>query len=230
MQDFIFWTWTYPKQVLTTVREQLFHSTLEMFESIGIFLFAIFPLWIRMLRAGPGLRGFSCALARGGDSRGVSGERTFSSLSASLCSAVCASGRGRARSRSARQDRYLVWIGAQYAFGLAVLLVPFSGIFWGTDLVYFDQLSRVMKKSLRPGERVMVWGGSALPLTYTGAEHVTRFVLPRFAVAPYATNETSELFHDELARDIPALILDLHERGDNQFNNPIKASLLWRIW
>jgi hypothetical protein len=115
------------------------------------------------------------------------------------------------------------WIGAQYVLVLAVLAIPFSGVFWGTDLVYFEQLSLVMRKALRAGERVMVWGGSALPLTYTGAEHVTRFVLPRFAVSPYGTHETSEMFHQELARDVPDLILDLHERGDNQFNNPLES-------
>ena len=69
----------------------------------------------------------------------------------------------------------------------------------------------------------MIWGGSALPLVYARVPHVTRFVLPRFAVAPYATELTRGAFHQELAADPPALILDLHERGDNQFDNPIES-------
>ncbi len=113
-------------------------------------------------------------------------------------------------------------MGFQYLVSCFILLIPFSGVFWGTDLNYFSQVSRVMKGSLRGGEHVMIWGGSALPLAYAGAVHSTRFVLPRFAVEPYATDRTRELFHQELEQDPPTLILDLHERGDNQFNNPIE--------
>ena len=232
VEDFLYWTWTYPKEVLTTVRDQLFHSNLEMFESLALFCVATFPLLFLMLKRafkmrtlewGQGLRDFRFLWLLSGMAAALLGKGLFlhylllfaPQFALLAAEALC--------TEAVWPKRTLSWIGAQYVFGVLILTLPFSGIFWGTDLIYFGGLGRVMKASLRPGERVLVWGGSALPLNYSGASHVTRFVLPRFAVAPYATVKTREIFHRELEDDVPDLVLDLHERGDNQFNNPIES-------
>ncbi|MFL5813257.1 MAG: hypothetical protein ACJ763_06740, partial [Bdellovibrionia bacterium] len=42
-------------------------------------------------------------------------------------------------------------------------------------------------------------------------------------VAPYGTNKLHEVFLQELEKDPPELVIDLHERGDNRFGNPLES-------
>ena len=232
MQDFIYWTWTYPKAVLTTVREQLFDSTLEMIENFGMFVAAVLPLFFLAVRRASRsnrstwkqrVRDFRVLWLVSGLLAALLGKGLFLHYLLLFMPPLALLAADLLVSNRSGIKKSFWWIGAQYVAGVIILAIPASGIFWGTDLGYFRSLGKVMGAALKPGQRVMVWGGSALPLTYTGVCHVTRFVLPRFAVAPYATSITSEMFHQELATDVPDLILDLHERGDNQFNNPLES-------
>jgi hypothetical protein len=52
---------------------------------------------------------------------------------------------------------------------------------------------------------------------------LTGFPNSRFAAPPYATPESKAAFLAEFSAEKPELVLDLHERGDNQFNVPIAA-------
>jgi hypothetical protein len=68
---------------------------------------------------------------------------------------------------------------------------------------------------------LQVWGANALPLAISGAPSYGRFLTSRFLGPPYATAGTLEEFSRLFESRPPELILDLHARGDNQFNFPI---------
>lgn len=226
--DFLFWTWSYPKAVLTTVREKLFQSNLEMLETVTIYSLATLPCVVILARAAVKrmyrLRDFRVLWLFSGLAAAFLGKSLFLHYMLLFTPAFALLAADAMEWQWDRMTKFsFPWMGLQYVAGALLLLVPFSGVFWGTDLNYFEHLSQVLKPSLRPGERIMIWGGSALPLTYTGALHTSRFVLPRFGVAPYATAETSEMFRKEVQSDPPELVIDLHERGDNQFDNPIDS-------
>jgi hypothetical protein len=106
-----------------------------------------------------------------------------------------------------------------------VITFPFSGLFWGNDSLHAELVARKMDQigELLHDRSVMVWGGSSLPLAYSSANYSGRFLLPRFAEPPYQTDRTLEIFHREFEEHPPMLIVDLHERGDNLFDNPFES-------
>src|SRR5438309_1535856 len=83
-----------------------------------------------------------------------------------------------------------LWLGIGYAVCCVLVTIPALEVSWGTDLPYFSHLNSAIAPALSPGQSVLVWGGSPIPLAYSGARPVTRFILPRYAVAPYGTEKT----------------------------------------
>jgi hypothetical protein len=90
---------------------------------------------------------------------------------------------------------------------------------------YFRRVSQRVRSLVSLKSRVFVWGGNVIPLVMSGRQSVSRFPSARFITPPYATPELQKEFLRIFEQEKPELILDLHERGDNQFNLPLSSFL-----
>jgi hypothetical protein len=220
--EFIYWNWTYPREVLLRVRNNLFSPSRELLESLIYVLVALLPMIAMALRA-PSRRWNDFRvlwlLSALGAIVVVKGLFLhYWILAVPPLALLAAEGAAKARSRAT-----VAWLLTGYVMACAIAAVPEAGVFWGTDLTHARRVGREIRLNTAPGEKVLVWGGSALPLAFSGAKHPTRFVVPRFAEPPYGSPRTLAMFHEELTRDPPALVVDLHERGDNRFDNPLES-------
>jgi hypothetical protein len=223
-REFIYWNWTYPRDVLVAVRERLIDTNIQFLLSVGLIAVPMFPVafWTFAHRRGTGfwLRDFRALWLLSAIALMLMGKglflHYFIAMVPPLAMILAAEWPGgRVRQAGLR------WVAACYALSAVIVAYEPSAIVWGTDLPYFRELGAVLKSSVPASGTVMVWGGSALPLAYSGLDYPTRFVLPRFAAAPYLTPATREIFHQELSLAPPYAILDIHERMDNRFNNTL---------
>lgn len=230
-EEFLYWNWSYPLHDLTTSRKEIFGAGSQLIENGILFAGVTAPLvwaagaWMVRMR-GACLQDYrflwllasAAAMALG---RGLF-LHYFLLCVPPLCllavEELCLGGHPGISARGG-----LAWMAIPYFAQCALLMAPFSGVFWGLDLPYFQAVSRTIHLSLRNGQRILIWGGSPLPLIDGGHPHVTRFVLPHFAEPPYSNSYTNQVFHRELTTDPPALVVDLHQRGDNRFSNPIES-------
>jgi hypothetical protein len=118
------------------------------------------------------------------------------------------------------------WLGAAYLGCALCAAWPFAHLFWGNDLPYFTRVADRMAQLSTPADRVLLWGGSPVPQAISGRANATRFVTSRFLVPPYGDRTTARLFRDDFQAHPPALVVDLHARGDNQQNLP-PNSIAW---
>jgi hypothetical protein len=116
-----------------------------------------------------------------------------------------------------------LWLGSSYALSCLLVTIPALSVTWGTDTPYFSRLAKAIQPAIAPSDSVLLWSGSPVLLTYLQSRPVTRFIVPRFAVPPYGTPETHRIFDRELNENLPDVIIDLHERGDNRFANPLES-------
>lgn len=227
-REFLYWNWSYPFHRLGSVRRDLFDTGLE-FASNGI-LFAVVtaPLlwatgrWIARTRRAS-LRDYRLLWFLSSLAAVALGRGLFLHYFLLCVPPLCLIAAEEFQRFEIPVTRGLAWLAIPYFVECMILMVPSSGIFWGLDMPYFQAISRTIRLSLRTGERVLIWGGSPVPLVGDGHSYVTRFVLPRFAEPPYSTPETTEIFHRELKGDPPAAVIDLHERGDNRFSHSIES-------
>ena len=236
------WRWTvvYPREVLIAARRTLFAGWRDGAENLLLFGVALSPL---LARAFQGAR----RAHRGAGGAGKSGrERKAWVMAAWLGSALVAvalgkalfphylllalpplaivAGRECARAPLRRWQR--IWLGVAYVGCALCAAWPLAHLFWGNDLPYFTRVARRMTQLSTPADRVLLWGGSPVPLAISGRVNATRFVTSRFLVPPYEDPATTRLFREDFQAHPPALVVDLHARGDNQQNLP-PASIAW---
>lgn len=123
-------------------------------------------------------------------------------------------------------QRSLRWVGASAVISIGLASLPEAGVFWGTDLSYHSEVAAHLRRMVPVSgadERVFVWGGNALPLALSGVRPLSGFLTPRFLAGPYAWAEGQSRFWQEFKKSPPLIVVDLHERGDNQFNLPLEA-------
>ena len=226
--DFYYWNWTYPSEVLVGVRSRLFSTYRDLAGNSAFFALALFPLvWAlpgRSLRKLVRAWDFRVLWLVAGALAMLAGKGVFLHYYLLLVPAgtlLVAQG-WEQLSRAARRGAGL-WLGAGYLAATAVLAIPGSTIFWGTDLPYYAALAQPVQQSIPPEGRILLWSGSPLLLAFVEQRFATRFPVPRFAEAPYGTPHTRELLEQDLETSDPALVLDLHERGDNQFSNQVAS-------
>ncbi len=240
---FVYWNWTYPSEVLISVRDRLFDSNKQLGISLLLFGVALFPMiqWASSALRSGAAGGRSETSAPALKALIPDWLRDFRVLWLVSATFVMLVGRGlflhyfvpmiaplallAAESPGAAREKSfgLKWMMGCYGLSAAFLLFQETGILWTTDLPYFKSVGEVIRSNVPADKRILVWGGSTLPLSYSGRNYVTRFVVPRFGTLPYSTRATEEVFHRELLEDRPFMIVDLHERADNRFNNPIES-------
>ncbi len=191
-QEMIFWVWTYPKEILIAVRGSAFASPAEFISNSVVFFLALLPLSIAAFRFRPT---FNSPL---GDSPLFDFRVQW--LLAGLL--VILAGKGLflhyylmavpplallladVYSKKAMRPWETLWLGIGYAACCILVTIPALQVSWGTDLPYFSRLQKAIAPALKAEDSVLVWGGSPLPLAYSGARPATRFFLPRYAAAP----------------------------------------------
>jgi hypothetical protein len=228
-QEMLYWAWTYPKEVLTVVRGEAFSWPSEFRSNALVFLFALLPFSMTAFRAALRFRTRESALFDFRVQWLISGLLVilagkglflhyFLMIAPPLALLLA-----DVYSKKAPRAWERIWIGLGYAACCVLVTIPALQVSWGTDLPYFSRLQEALAPALSADSSVLIWGGSPLPLAYSGARPVTRFILPRYAVAPYGTEKLHDLFLRELEKDPPELVIDLHERGDNRFGNPLES-------
>lgn len=227
LSDYRTWVLSYPRQVLVAARRSLFSGGAEAAKNAGLFALALWPLFGRAVRT-----------ARVG---GTDRERRVVLGWAVAALLAIALGRGLfphyfllllpplsllageevARAGLPRWQRAWLWVA--YAGCALAAAWPFAHLFWGNDLPYFQRVADRIAQLAPPTERVFLWGGSPVPLALSGRPNATRFLTSRFLVPPYSTAQTRGLFQRDFSAHPPALVVDLHARGDNQQNAPPDA-------
>jgi MFS family permease len=217
--EFFYWNWTYPREVLARGRATVFDGRWEMFTSLLVFCLALFPLLWAAARAKipRALRDFRVLWLMSGIMGIGIGQGLFLHYFLLVLPPLVL------LASAGLQGRGVGWLAAGYGLACAVCCFASAPLFWGTDLLYYRALGKQIELLTRPKEAVLVWGGSVLPLTYSGNTYPGRFLLPRFAEKPYETEHTQRLYHEELERAFPCLVVDVHERGDNRLNNPLES-------
>jgi hypothetical protein len=238
--EFTYWNLTYPREVLVRARNSAFDSNNQLFMSLLHFGVALLPLLFfaaraRIWKQGRGiLRDFRVMWLFAAGLGTFLGKGLFLHYFLLMVPPLCllaaegwTSGWNGEERATSFASRFLgsSWLAAGYAFACVVVAFPFMELFWGNDLPYYEAVGRKIRQLSGPGapDSVLIWGGTALPLTYSGALYPGRFLLPRFAEPPYDTSLTLGLFHQDLATAPPRIVVDLHERGDNRFNNPFES-------
>jgi hypothetical protein len=224
LSDYWQWTFQYPRQVLVAARRTLFTGWSDGIQNTLLFTVALLPLLLRAAQGGRRLQaGFGrrvlvgwavAALGAIAAGAGLFPHYFLLALPPLAILAGCA----LAERRWSRGQA--VWIGAAYAGCAIAATLPLTNLFWGNDLPYFSRVASRIDALTRPEDRVFLWGGSPVPLAMSGRKNATRFVTSRFVVQPYANEETLRLFQDELTAHPPALVVDLHARGDDRQNLP----------
>jgi hypothetical protein len=224
--EMFYWVWTYPREILVSVRGGTFASSAELFSNVLVFVLSLLPLLLASLRfrtrSAMPLFDLRIQWLIAGILVVFVGKGLFLHYFLMLAPPLALILTEVYRKSPAR-TWVMLWLGAEYSACCILVTVPALQVTWGTDLPYFSKLNDALSPALAPAEPVLVWGGSALPLAYSHARPVTRFILPRNATAPYGTKRLHQMFVDELDRDPPALVIDLHERGDNRFGNPLES-------
>jgi hypothetical protein len=222
-REFFYWNWTYPREVLTRARGSAFNLFFDMATNALQYLVVLLPLFYFALHAKVhdwkrDFRILWLIAALMGTFLGRGIFLHYFLLLAPPLALLAADGFSEKRFA-------LAWLISGYAFACLVITFPFSGLFWGNDSLHAELVARKMDQigELLHDRSVMVWGGSSLPLAYSSANYSGRFLLPRFAEPPYQTDRTLEIFHREFEEHPPMLIVDLHERGDNLFDNPFES-------
>lgn len=226
LQDTIFWSWTYPREVLTAVRGETFAGESELWTNTLLFLISLLPLTVAAFRfkthrSSP-LFDFRVLWLISGLFVIFTGKGLFLHYYLMAVPPIALM-LAEVFSRKKLRIWEGLWLGLGYVACCFLVTVPALQVTWGTDLPYFSRLQTALGPALKPDDSVLFWGGSPLPLAYSGARPVTRFFLPRYAVAPYGTEKTHEVYEAELSKDPPSVIIDLHERGDNRFGNPLES-------
>ncbi|MDR3606299.1 MAG: glycosyltransferase family 87 protein [Oligoflexia bacterium] len=235
--EFFYWNVSYPREVLTRARKTAgFDADMAMLSSTISVLAALFPLVLFAFRARlaafvKDFRVWWLLSALAGTFLGRGLFLHYFLLPTPPLALLAADGWMNFR-EAGGLNRFLrtggmAWLVGGYAFAAFVVGLPFSGLFWGNDLAYYQAVGEKTRSlaSLPSGglEPVLIWGGTTLPLTYAGTTYSGRFLIPRFAEPPYDTPYTQGIFHRDLDERFPRIIVDLHERGDNQFNNPLST-------
>ena len=220
VSDFLYWTWTYPRVVLIQVREQLSFSYVDLLSNLLIFLGATLPLLYGMRKLRLSILDYRVLWLIAGTWGILLGKGAFLHYFLLIMPPFALLA---AEAIEELHIATVVWLALPYALGLLILPLSLTGIFWGTDLIYFEELNHLIDHVLKPAETMLVWGGSAIPLAATRTPYPGPFVLPRFAVPPYGTEENRLRFERSITADPPDLVLDLHERGDNRFGLPIDS-------
>jgi hypothetical protein len=238
LSEFYYWNLTYPAEVLTRARGgSAFDANAEMLSSISEFSFALFPLilfsfYARCVRFLRDFRLIWLVSALAGTFLGRGLFLHYFILALPPVCLLAADGYGihaldpSKRLATRLTTRFgLSWLLAGYIFACGVVAIPFSGLFWGNDLAYYQAVGSKIEILISGSrsEPVLIWGGTALPLTFSGATFSGRFLIPRFAEPPYETALTQAIFHRELKENFPHIVVDLHERGDNRFNNSLQT-------
>jgi hypothetical protein len=224
-QEMLYWAWTYPKEVLTVVRGEAFSWQSEFISNVLVFLVALLPLSIAAFRfrsRKSAFFDFRIQWLISGLLVILAGKGLFLHyflMIAPPLALILAD----VHSRKSIRAWESLWFGVGYAACCVLVTIPALQVSWGTDLPYFSRLQEAIAPALSANSSVLIWGGSSLPLAYSGLRPVTRFILPRYAVEPYGTDKLHELFLQELQKDPPELVIDLHERGDNRFGNPLES-------
>jgi hypothetical protein len=225
-REFFYWNWTYPREVLTRARGSSFNVLYDMVTNSLQYVVVLLPLCYFALRAKVidwkrDFRVLWLIAAMMGTFLGSGIFLHYYLLLAPPLALLAADGWQETRFA-------LPWLLAGYAFACTIIALPFSGLFWGNDAAYAQVVGQ--KIDLIGDEThdhsVMIWGGSSLPLSYSHGNYFGRFLLPRFAEAPYDTERTQEIFHQEFEEHLPTLVVDLHERGDNRFDNSFSTDYL----
>ena len=229
--DLWYWSYVYPKTVLTQVRGNLFWEWRNLFGDLLILAVVLWPLsltlrfWLnRYQDAGERTPAESliAVWAFAGFAAVLAGKGLFLHYYLLMLPPLTVlMGLSWHQITSRVRMAAWIWLGASYFLVCAITAVPGAGALWGTDSNYYEKLGTEIQTQTRKDERIFVWGGNALPLVYANRLPGTRFITSRFASAPYATDETLEIFHHEFVNEQPALFVDLHERGDNEFNYPV---------
>jgi hypothetical protein len=228
--EFYYWNLTYPREVLTRARGgSAFDANAEMLSSIFEFSLALFPLivfsfYARYLRFFSDFRVIWLVSGLAGTFLGRGLFLHYFILALPPLCLLAAEGYA-AYALGLKRRFGLMWLLAGYVFACVVVALPFSGLFWGNDLAYYQAVGKKIQilSSGPTVQPVLIWGGTALPLTFSGATFSGRFLIPRFAEPPYDTALTQAIFHRELNKNFPHIVVDLHERGDNRFNNPLQT-------
>jgi 4-amino-4-deoxy-L-arabinose transferase-like glycosyltransferase len=225
--ELYFWVWTYPMKILTSVRGEAFSAQSEFLSALGLIFITLLPFLLAAWRFG-----------RSSSVRRLLDFRVLWFFSSIL---VVVIGKGLFLHYFLMAIPPLVllsvhvfatekiklwekaWLGLGYALSCMLVTVPALSVTWGTDTSYYSKLEEAIRPAIGPNDSVLVWSGSPVLLAYLRSRPVTRFIIPRFAVAPYGTPETNRIFYAELSQDVPDVIIDLHERGDNRFANPIES-------
>jgi hypothetical protein len=237
--EMLYWVWTYPKEVLTEVRGATFQSSTTLFSHSAIFLIALLPLSLRLFHSGIRFCRSHFDSRLWFSSQSPLLDFRFQWLVSAIAVIFVGKGLFLHYYLMAAPPLALLlvqtcpkpgfrlweksWLGIIYTSCCVLVTIPALQVSWGTDLPYFARLQKAIAPVLTPGQSVLVWGGSPIPLAYSGARPVTRFILPRYAVEPYGTERTKEIFQSELKNDPPSVVIDLHERGDNRFGNSLDS-------
>lgn len=230
-----YWSVSYPVTVLAGARGAAFDQASISFYRVALFSFVCWPLLAGLWRARK--QGFAkpsnpvllvaWAWLGAGIASVVMGHGLFFHYFQFLVPALALFwGISLPLSAPWRMMRELVWLAAAHAVVCILVATPRAGVFWGTDLAYYQRLGQLITEFTRPDDTVFIWGGNALALAASGRMHATRFVTARFAVSEYATPETRAIFEKEFGETPPTLVVDLHERGDERFNYPL-SHLPW---
>jgi hypothetical protein len=222
-KESVFWIVQYPLSVLGKVRSELFSTSMLALYSAIVFALASWPVWYGRAQS-------SIFQKKEIVQRNV--------LKLWFFAGVCALIAGKAlffhyyllivpslvllffQKRLGFEPLRMGWLLAWNVLVCVVASIPSLGVFWGTDLTYYSRVGEAISR-LSSGQNMFIWGGNALPLIFTKSSYATRFVTSRFATSPYATSESKALFRKDFIEQAPELIVDLHERGDDQFNVPV---------
>lgn len=219
--EFWYWSYTYPAQVLTAARESLFSKSAALATNTLIFAAVLWPLiWaLRKLKPRDNFRAERAYLMlwlAGAAAAVMSGSGLFYHYYLLLVPPlVVLAIQAASRLRGTR------WLAVAYAAMCLMVAMPQLGTLWGSDLEYYERLGAHVDRITHPQDKVFVWAGNAMALATSGRRHATRFVTARFAAAPYSTAETEAQFKKDFLSEKPALLIDLHERGDGRFRVPV---------
>lgn len=222
--EFWYWSFAYPSKMLTHIRANLFSEWSTMAINFAIFSAFLWPLiWIVASRSrflnrwGTAVRNFLLVWIGSALLAVVIGKGLFFHYFLFLIAPLSvAFGLVMPHPR----PRGLRWLAIISSLVCLVAAAVDIGPLWGTDINYYRKVGTTIQKLSQPNDAIFVWGGNALPLITGKRQPATRFLTARFAAAPYATLETKEIFRREFLANRPKLIVDLHRRGDEQFNAP----------